>query len=155
VLVGAEPLTGEALKALLKKGLVYQSRLEKLAAKKDARVIDALIQAAHFTPEMLADRAAAQAELDRSIAAAPDSPTTWEIVALLQRHWREDPSRALAIGDVVRNQPLASGPSELAYATFDIATFRGYPADGLVPSAHRMLPGVPWPWILEPLLAAD
>ena len=104
---------------------------------------------------MLGDRAAARAELDRSIASASDSPTTWEIVALLQRHWGEDPSHALAIGDVVRNQPLASGASELAYATFDIATFRGYPADGLVPSAHRMLPQVPWPWILEPLLAAD
>jgi O-antigen ligase len=102
---------------------------------------------------MLGDRAAAQAELDASIAAAPDSPTTWEIVALLQRHWGEDPTHALAIGDVVRNQPLASGASELAYATFDIATFRGYPADGLVPSAHRMLPQVPWPWILDPLLA--
>ena len=104
---------------------------------------------------MLGDRAAARAELDRSIATASDSPTTWEIVALLQRHWGEDPSRALAIGTVVRNQPLASGPSELAYATFDIASFRGYPADGLVPSARRMLPQVPWPWILEPLLAAD
>ncbi len=104
---------------------------------------------------MIGDRTAAQAELDRSIASASDSPTTWEIVALLQHHWGEDPSHALAIGAVVRNQALASGPSELAYATFDIATFRGYPADGLVPSAHRMLPQVPWPWILEPLLAAD
>ncbi|MEO8247656.1 MAG: O-antigen ligase family protein [Chloroflexota bacterium] len=104
---------------------------------------------------MLGDRAAAREELDRSVATASDSPTTWEIVALLQRHWGEDPSHALAIGTVVRNQPLARGASELAYATFDIATFRGYPADGLVPSAQRMLPQVPWPWILEPLLATD
>jgi hypothetical protein len=49
--------------------------------------------------------------------------------------------------------PLGGGASRPAFLIFDIATFRAYPADGLVGSAQRLLPDTPWPWVLEPLLA--
>ena len=102
---------------------------------------------------MLGDRAVAEAALLRAQKASKGSPLTWEITALLEKHWGEDPSRALRLGDVTRGAPLAEGPSQIAFATFDIASFRGYPADGLVRSAVRLLPEQPWPWVLEPLLA--
>jgi DNA gyrase subunit B len=48
-------LTGEALKKLLKKVTLYNKRLEKMALRKDKRVVDAIVQAAAFTPDMLKD----------------------------------------------------------------------------------------------------
>ncbi|MBL8923019.1 MAG: DNA topoisomerase (ATP-hydrolyzing) subunit B [Myxococcaceae bacterium] len=48
-------LTGEALKKLLKKVTLYNKRLEKMALRKDKRVVDAIVQAAHFTAEILKD----------------------------------------------------------------------------------------------------
>ncbi|MCA2978047.1 MAG: DNA gyrase subunit B, partial [Myxococcaceae bacterium] len=48
-------LTGEALKRLLKKVTLYNKRLEKMALRKDKRVVDAIVQAAAFTPEILKD----------------------------------------------------------------------------------------------------
>jgi hypothetical protein len=54
---------------------------------------------------------------------------------------------------VARGEPLPEGPSRPASLIFDIATFRAYPADGLVRSAERLQPETPWPWVLEPLLA--
>ncbi|MER2563054.1 MAG: DNA topoisomerase (ATP-hydrolyzing) subunit B [Myxococcaceae bacterium] len=49
-------LTGDDLKKLLKKVTVYNKRLEKMALRKDKRVVDAIVQAAHFTPEILKDQ---------------------------------------------------------------------------------------------------
>lgn len=48
-------LTGDALKRLLKKVTLYNKRLEKMALRKDKRVVDAIVQAANFTPEILKD----------------------------------------------------------------------------------------------------
>ncbi len=48
-------LTGEALKKLLKKVTTYDKRLERMALRKDMRVVDAIVQAANFTPEILKD----------------------------------------------------------------------------------------------------
>jgi O-antigen ligase len=103
---------------------------------------------------VLGEHAAAETEIDRAGQLAPGSTTVWEIGALLERHYGGDPESLIRISNVVRGVPLSGqasgGP---AYLTFDIATFRAYPADGLVSAAVRLLPDTPWPWVLEPLLA--
>jgi O-antigen ligase len=102
---------------------------------------------------MVGDRTAAEAEVARGLRSTPDSSTVWEIAALLTRFAGGDPQPLIGISNVVRGAPLSDQPSRPAYLIFDIATFRAYPADGLVSAAERLLPETPWPWILEPLLA--
>jgi DNA gyrase subunit B len=63
--VGGKEVTGEDLKTLLRKVRTYQQRLEKLAARRDGRVIDALLQATNLTKEGLVDKAAGQREVDK------------------------------------------------------------------------------------------
>lgn len=46
-------VTGDELKALLKKVITYGARLEKIALRRDSRVVDALVQTANFTLEVL------------------------------------------------------------------------------------------------------
>ncbi len=48
-------VTGEDLKGLLAQIIRYEKRLEKLALRRDARVIDALVQATSLSPELLKD----------------------------------------------------------------------------------------------------
>jgi DNA gyrase subunit B len=62
---GGNLLDGKQLQELLKKIISYQARIEKLAKRRDARVIDVLVQAAHFLPETLLDAAGSQAEVDK------------------------------------------------------------------------------------------
>jgi hypothetical protein len=102
---------------------------------------------------MLGDRTTAEAETRRAIATAPGSLAAWETAALLARHYGEDPSYAMKISDVLRGHPQAAGPPVAAALTYDIATFRAYPADELVSAAHRLLAAEGWPWVLESLLA--
>jgi tetratricopeptide (TPR) repeat protein len=102
---------------------------------------------------MAGDRDAAEGEIDRAKRLAPGSTTVWEVAALLDGHYGWDPQPMIRISDVVRGAPLATQASRPAYLIFDIATFRAYPADGLVTAAQRLLPDTPWPWVLEPLLA--
>ncbi len=102
---------------------------------------------------MVGDRAATEAEGRRAIAEAPASATTWELAALVRRHLGRDVGYELAVGEVARGEALGGGPSRPPSAIYDVATFRGYPADGLVRDAERLLPEAPWPWVLEPLLA--
>jgi O-antigen ligase len=102
---------------------------------------------------MLGQREAAEGEIERAERLAPGTSTVWEVAALLARHAGADASHLLRIGDVARGARLAEGASRPAYLIFDIATFRAYPADGLVSGAERLLPDTPWPWVLEPLLA--
>ncbi len=64
-LASGQELTGEALKTLLKKVVTYEGRLERMAMRKDARVIDALVQATDLKPETLKDGEAAADELDK------------------------------------------------------------------------------------------
>jgi hypothetical protein len=99
-------------------------------------------------------QAQAEAEIERGIRVAPASTTAWEVAALLARHYGRDPQPLIRISNVVRGAALGSGPSRPAYLIFDIATFRAYPADGLVNAAERLLPDTPWPWVLEPLLSS-
>jgi DNA gyrase subunit B len=57
-------LEGPAFKELLKKVIKYEKRLERMSQRKDARVIDALIQATSLTAEMLKNDEAAEDQLE-------------------------------------------------------------------------------------------
>ena len=102
---------------------------------------------------MRGEREGAAAEIERAKRVAPESPTTWEVAALLARHYGDDPTPLIRIGDAVRGGTAGVARPRTAFLIFDIATFRAYPADGLVRAAERLLPDTPWPWVLEPLLA--
>gem|GEM_PF-6983659 len=102
---------------------------------------------------IVGDRAAARAALDTALAVAGDDSTTWDLTVVLQQHWGEPIAHALAVDAVLHGGPLSSTPPRVPGLTFDIASFRMYPRDGLVSSALRFLPDKPWPWVLEPLLA--
>ncbi len=101
---------------------------------------------------MLGDREAAEAEVRNAIAESPASATTWELAALVHRRYGRDVTYELAVGNVARGVVLGGGGSGGGRATYDIATFRGYPADALVRAANRLQPDIPWPWVLERLL---
>jgi O-antigen ligase len=102
---------------------------------------------------MVGRRAEAEAEIERAKRIAPGTSTVWEVAALLTRHYGGDPTQLIRIGDAARGAAAATGASQPASLIFDIATFRAYPADGLVQAAERLQPETPWPWVLEPLLA--
>ncbi|HEX6127494.1 MAG TPA: O-antigen ligase family protein [Candidatus Limnocylindria bacterium] len=97
---------------------------------------------------------AATAEAERAKRTARNVATTWDLAALLVRQGGGDPQRELRIGEIVRGLSLVEGAADQPRLSFDIATFRAYPGDELVSSAVRLLPDVPWPWILERLLPA-
>jgi hypothetical protein len=101
---------------------------------------------------MVGDRDAAEEEVRRAIAEAPGSTTTWELAALVHRHYGRDVSYELAVSNVARGVALGGGGGGGGRATYDVATFRGYPADGLVREAERLVPDTPWPWVLERFL---
>jgi O-antigen ligase/tetratricopeptide (TPR) repeat protein len=101
---------------------------------------------------MIGDQAAAEDEVRRGLARDPSSTAMWEVAALLGRHYGTDDGRLERIADATRGQPLPD-PSQPPALTYDIATFRAYPGDGLVSDAVRLVPDRPWPWLLEPLLA--
>ncbi|WP_426756361.1 DNA topoisomerase (ATP-hydrolyzing) subunit B [Myxococcus sp. Y35] len=58
VLTPEGELGGAELKALLEKVITYEERLEKQAKRRDARVVDALVQGARLSAETLTDEAA-------------------------------------------------------------------------------------------------
>ncbi|XXF78417.1 DNA topoisomerase (ATP-hydrolyzing) subunit B [Myxococcaceae bacterium GXIMD 01537] len=61
-------LGGGELKALLEKVITYEERLEKQAKRRDARVVDALVQATRLTADSLGDDAAIAAGVEQMLA---------------------------------------------------------------------------------------
>jgi O-antigen ligase len=103
---------------------------------------------------MRGDRDKARTALADATDTEPSSPLTWQIVALLQRHWGEDDAHALHMIEVTSGAGVSlAAPSPGVRLTQDIATFRAYPDDGLIQGALRLTPTGGWPWVLEPLLA--
>jgi O-antigen ligase/tetratricopeptide (TPR) repeat protein len=103
---------------------------------------------------ILGEEAEADAWLERGIAAVPEEPLTWELAVVLRGHWGRPTERERRIGEVVRGGPFpARQASEaLPTITWDIASFRGFPIDGLVLDADRVRPPQNFPWALEAVL---
>ncbi|RKG76501.1 DNA topoisomerase (ATP-hydrolyzing) subunit B [Corallococcus terminator] len=57
-------LGGSEFKALLEKVITYEERLEKQAKRRDARIVDAVVQATKLSAELLTDEAAVLGEYD-------------------------------------------------------------------------------------------
>ncbi|RKH51558.1 DNA topoisomerase (ATP-hydrolyzing) subunit B [Corallococcus llansteffanensis] len=55
-------LGGSELKVLLEKVITYEERLEKQAKRRDARIVDALVQATNLRADLLADEQAVESE---------------------------------------------------------------------------------------------
>jgi tetratricopeptide (TPR) repeat protein len=102
---------------------------------------------------MVGERDAALDLAERAIREARTAATTWDLVALVRWHYGRNVDFELAVGEVARGTALGTGAARPPGLTYDIATFRRYPVDGLVAAAERLLPTSPWPWGLAPLLA--
>ena len=89
VMTAAGELGGSELKMLLEKVITYEDKLKKQAKRRDARVVDALVQAARVTAETLSDDTAFEAERQRMDnyfrARMPD------VLARLKYERRDDP----------------------------------------------------------------
>ena len=92
--------------------------------------------------------------LERAIAGDPASTLAWDLAVVLRDHWGRPVDRELRIGAVVRGAGFPSRSAEPRIPTvfYDIASFRGYPADGLVLGAERLAMRVPFPWALQQTL---
>jgi O-antigen ligase/Tfp pilus assembly protein PilF len=101
---------------------------------------------------IVGDRAASEAALAIAMSQDRDSTTTWDIAAVLRHHWGEPIDHILAVDRVLRGSPLATAAPTVGDLTYDIASFRMYPRDGLVSPATRLFADRPWPWSLERLL---
>ena len=103
---------------------------------------------------ILDERSEADAWLERAIADAPEEPLTWELAVVLRDHWGVSTERERAIGEVVRGGPFPARQASTALPTitWDIASFRGWPMDGLVLEADRVRPELNFPWALEAVL---
>jgi tetratricopeptide (TPR) repeat protein len=103
---------------------------------------------------MLGEEAEADSQLERAIDAAPDEPLTWELAVVLRSHWGRSTTGELRIAEAVRGGPFP--PREVSDAmptiTWDIASFRGWPMDGLALEANRVRPPLNFPWALETVL---
>ncbi|HEY7332035.1 MAG TPA: O-antigen ligase family protein [Candidatus Limnocylindria bacterium] len=111
------------------------------------------IHARMLAHAMVGERDAALDLADRALREARTAATTWDLVALVRWHYGRNVDYELAVGELVRGAALGSGAARPPGLTYDIATFRRYPVDGLVAGAERLLPTSPWPWGLAPLLA--
>jgi DNA gyrase subunit B len=84
---GKEAITGEALKELLSKVIHYEARLDKLAGRKDSRIIDALVQSAELAPETLLDKTKLDAESEKLETYLEERhPELLEQVVKIERH---------------------------------------------------------------------
>ena len=99
---------------------------------------------------LVGDRTRARAAMEAAIEAEPGQSVTWELAIVLAEHWGEPIDRLLRIGEVVRGGrfPDVDHVSRTPRFTWDLASFRGVPLDGLPPDAVRMRTTPPFPWIL-------
>ena len=103
---------------------------------------------------ILGDESEADDWLERAIAEAPEEPLTWELAIVLREHWGRPTDRELRIAEVVRGGPFPDRRAStlLPTITWDIASFRGWPMDGLLLEADRVTPESNFPWALEAAL---
>ena len=101
---------------------------------------------------LMGDEAAAQTTLEVAKHASPTDSLTWEIAAVLERHWGQDPSHSARVAEFLRGTPLVMQRVPLSDVTYEVASLHIYPRDMLVAGATRLSPVPPWPWVLERLL---
>lgn len=100
------------------------------------------------------DRSEAEAALEAATVADADQPVTWQLAILLRSHWGRPTDELVRIAEAVSGGPFL-GPEQVTRIpslSYDIASFRGVPLDGLLPDAERLRTRPPFPWILERLL---
>jgi O-antigen ligase/Tfp pilus assembly protein PilF len=100
------------------------------------------------------DEETARQALERAMLDAPASVLTWEVAVALATAWGESIERPAAIVEVVTGSPLPAKDvrTGLSSLTFDIATFRAYPIDGIVPRGEHMTGAQTFPWNLVALI---
>jgi O-antigen ligase/tetratricopeptide (TPR) repeat protein len=98
------------------------------------------------------DRTAANAAIEEALAADRESTTAWDVAIVLRHHWGEPTDRLEAADEVLRGSGLSTERPTVGDLSYDIASFRIYPRDGLVSAAARLIGDRPWPWVLEQLL---
>ena len=100
------------------------------------------------------DRPAAEAWLETAMAADADQPVTWQLAIMLRTHWGEPVDELIGIAEAVSGGPFLRRDQvpRLPSITYDLASFRGVPLDGLLTEAERLRTVPPFPWILERLL---
>ncbi len=103
---GGASLGGAELKALLRHIIKYQSRLEKMALRRDARVVDAMVQAADFVPSTLANVEALNAQLEK-VEDFLDThyPDFKDLAAFKPDHDVEHSARRLTITSEIQGSP--------------------------------------------------
>lgn len=100
------------------------------------------------------DEPDADAWLERAIDADPASTLAWDLAVVLRDHWGRDVTDELRIAAVVRGGrfPERTVVPRTPRLWYDLASFRAYPADGLLLGAERLEMTVPFPWALEQAL---
>lgn len=105
---------------------------------------------------ILGDRDEAAAWISRAIEERPEDPTTWQVAAVLHRHWGSTERAAYyqRVGEVVSGGPYPDEHevTSIRPVTHDLSVFREYPGDELIGSAARLLIQPPMPWALEATL---
>jgi O-antigen ligase/tetratricopeptide (TPR) repeat protein len=93
----------------------------------------------------------ADAWLERAIAADPANTLAWDLAVVLRDHWGRSVVDELRIATAVRGSPFPprTAAPRIPTVWLDIASFRAYPADGLVLDAERLEMRIPFPWALS------
>ncbi len=117
-------------------------------------IIDPVVRA--LAHAMAGDQDAAAPLLDEAIAAAPDDPLPWQIAIVLRDAWGQPIEAELRAWHALtgRNFPAPDHLPAPPSSTDDIASFRSYPGDELVPGAERLETDPIWPWVLRRTLPA-
>jgi tetratricopeptide (TPR) repeat protein len=100
------------------------------------------------------ERAMAEASLEAAMATQAEQPVTWQLAIILRTHWGEPVDELIRIAEAVSGGPFLGRDqvTRVPALTYDIASFRAVPLDGLLIDAERLRTTPPFPWILERLL---
>lgn len=141
----------EDLGALFELNLLLARREMDEPIRPDS-VADAAVRA--LAHAMRGEQALADEWLERAIADDPAGTLAWDLAVVLRDHWGRSVDRELRIAAAVRGDAFPARLVEPRTPTrwYDLASFRGYPADGLVLGAERLALRVPFPWALQQTL---
>jgi tetratricopeptide (TPR) repeat protein len=92
--------------------------------------------------------------LDEALASSPEDPLPWQIAIVLREAWGQRIDDELEAWNALSGSdfPAPHAESTPRVSTRDIASFRSYPGDELVPAAERLETDPIWPWVLRATL---